>query len=52
MEDTYLLLFVRDLVFLSKPDLSKFLSMAGSLKNELDRNEFDEFIEEAKDAWK
>ena len=37
---------------MTKPDLTKFLSMASSLKNELDLKELDEFIEEAKDAWK
>ena len=35
-----------------KPDLSKFLAMAGSLKGEIDQDELDSFIEEAKDAWK
>ncbi len=36
----------------SKPDLSKFLSIAGSLKNELLKDELEEFVQEAKQAWK
>lgn len=37
---------------LNKPDLSKFLSLAGSLKGEVTDLEIDEFIKEAKSAWK
>jgi predicted CopG family antitoxin len=36
---------------LSKPDLNKFLSLAGSLKDELDEKEIKDFIKEAKSAW-
>ena len=37
---------------LSEPNLSRFLSLAGSLKGELTDLEIDEFIKEAKSAWK
>ncbi|MHA1147476.1 MAG: antitoxin VapB family protein [Promethearchaeota archaeon] len=37
---------------LNKPDYSKFLSLAGSLKGEVTDLEIDEFIKEAKSAWK
>lgn len=37
---------------LSKPNLSSFLSLAGSLKGEVTDLEIDEFIKEAKSAWK
>lgn len=36
---------------LSRPDLSKFLSLAGSLKNEVTEEEMEDFIQEAKSAW-
>ena len=36
---------------LNKPDISKFLSLAGSLKNDVTEDEMEEFIKEAKSAW-
>ena len=37
---------------LSEPSLSSFLYLAGSLKEQVDDLEIDEFIKEAKSAWK
>ena len=37
---------------LSKPDIAKFLSLAGTLKNDVSDDEMEEFITEAKTAWK
>ncbi len=36
---------------LNKPDLSTFLSLAGSLKNDISNEEMDDFIKEARSAW-
>lgn len=37
---------------MSEPSLSRFLSLAGSLKDEVSDSEINEFIKEAKLAWK
>jgi predicted CopG family antitoxin len=35
----------------SEPDLKKFLSLAGSLKDEVSKKELENFISEAREAW-
>lgn len=37
---------------LNEPNLSRFLSLAGSLKDEITDSEINGFIKEAKNAWK
>lgn len=37
---------------LKKPEISEFLSLAGSLKDNVTDLEIDDFIKEAKSAWK
>lgn len=36
---------------LSEPDISKFLSLVGALKDDLSEEEVEEFIQEAQTAW-